>query len=94
MIKSFQHSGLKRYWNRGQSQRIPAAMRSRIAHLLAALEAAMTLDDIDQPGYGLHRLRGFNPPRYAVSVTGNWRITFEWNAAESAAVRVNLEDYH
>ena len=94
MIKSFQHSGLKRYWNRGQSQRIPADMRTRIAELLATLEAAMTLEDINQPDNDFHPLRGFNPTRYAVSVTGNWRITFAWNADEGAVVRVNLEDYH
>jgi proteic killer suppression protein len=29
---------------------------------------------------------------YAVSVTGNWRITFEFDGQD--AVNVNLEDYH
>lgn len=30
--------------------------------------------------------------RYAVSVSGNWRITFGWSGED--AVAVDLEDYH
>jgi len=47
---------------------------------------------MDLPGYKFHglvgRLKGF----YAVSASGNWRITFRFS--QSDAIDVNLEDYH
>ena len=43
------------------------------------------------PGFGLHPLHG-KPKRYAVSVNGPWRITFEW--IDGDAWRVDLEQYH
>ncbi len=41
------------------------------------------------PGYKFHALKG---ARNAVSVSGNWRITFRFAAED--AVDVDLEDYH
>ncbi len=40
-----------------------------------ALDASLLPDDMDIPGFGFHPLRGV-PKRYAVVVTGNFRITF------------------
>ena len=47
---------------------------------------------MDLPGYKFHPLKGDRKGAYAVSVTGNWRITFEFDGQD--AVNVNLEDYH
>ena len=43
------------------------------------------------PGYGFHGLAFFTKGVYAVSVSGNWRITFRFEGGN--AVDVNLEDY-
>lgn len=43
------------------------------------------------PGWGLHPLQG-KPERFAISVNGPWRITFEWEDGD--ALRVDLEQYH
>jgi toxin HigB-1 len=32
--------------------------------------------------------------RFAVRVTGNWRLTFGWDAHGPSAVEVDYEDYH
>ena len=92
MIKSFRHAGLKRYWNRGQPGRIPADMVNRVADLLTLLDAATKPGDMDQPGFRFHALKGRKPTRYAVRVTGNWRLTFAWD--DTDATRIDLEDYH
>lgn len=42
-------------------------------------------------GLRFHGLRG-NPPRWAVRVTANYRITFGWIGDD--AVDVDYEDYH
>ena len=49
-------------------------------------------EDMDLPGYKFHALKGDRKGEYAVSVTGNWRITFELSGDD--AMSVNLEDYH
>lgn len=44
------------------------------------------------PGYRFHGLRGDRGGTYAVSVTGNLRITFVFDGED--AIDVDLEDYH
>ena len=44
------------------------------------------------PGYDFHPLKGDRKGTYAVSVSGNWRITFQF--ADGDATDVDLEDYH
>jgi proteic killer suppression protein len=59
--------------------------------LLTALDAAQDLRQLGIPAWGLHRLHG-KPVRFALSVSGPWRITFEWQGGD--AFRVGLEQYH
>jgi len=47
---------------------------------------------MDLPGLRLHRLKGKRKGTWAVSVSGNWRITFAFNGAD--VVDVDYEDYH
>jgi proteic killer suppression protein len=47
---------------------------------------------MDLPGMRFHALKGRDKGRYAVNVSGNWRITFAWDGND--AVDVDLEDYH
>jgi proteic killer suppression protein len=44
------------------------------------------------PGFGFHGLKGMTPKRYALSVNGPWRITFEFEGEN--AIRVDFEQYH
>jgi proteic killer suppression protein len=44
------------------------------------------------PGYKFHELKGKRKGVYAVSVSGNWRVSFEFK--DSDVINVNLEDYH
>ena len=53
---------------------------------------ALTIEDMDRPGYELHDLSGNYKDRWAVSVSGNWRITFEFKDGD--AYIVDYEDYH
>jgi toxin HigB-1 len=44
------------------------------------------------PGHRLHSLKGKRKATWAVSVSGNWRITFEFDGAD--VIEVAYEDYH
>ena len=59
---------------------------------LAALDTARNIEDMDLPGYKLHSLKGNRKGIWSISVSGNWRITFEY--IEGNAYIVNYEDYH
>lgn len=50
------------------------------------------LQDMNLPGFDFHRLKGNRKGIYAVSVSGNWRLTFRFEAEHASDV--DLEDYH
>jgi len=60
--------------------------------MLDRLDASRVAEDMNLPGYTFHELTGDRKGTYAVAVTGNWRITFEFD--DKGAKNVNLEDYH
>ena len=59
---------------------------------LAALDTARVIEDMDIPGFRLHPLKGKLAGRWAISVSGNWRVTFEFR--DGNAFVLNYEDYH
>ncbi|MGH7247283.1 MAG: type II toxin-antitoxin system RelE/ParE family toxin [Pseudomonadota bacterium] len=92
MIRSFRHRGLKRFYERDDASQIHAAYRKRVARILADLDCARTLRDMDFPGLRLHSLRGDLRGFWSVTVSGNWRIIFRFDDAD--VVDVDLVDYH
>lgn len=66
--------------------------RKKIALRLSVLDLAKVIDDVDLPGFFLHPLTGARNGQWSVTVTGNWRITFE--LVEGDVYIVNYEDYH
>ncbi|MDZ7761683.1 MAG: type II toxin-antitoxin system RelE/ParE family toxin [Desulfovermiculus sp.] len=92
MIQKFKHKGLKRYFESGISSGVEPQHVTRVWKILALLETAETLEDMDLPGLGLHQLKGNRKGTWAVKVSGNWRITFKIQNGD--AFDVNYEDYH
>ena len=93
MIKSFRHKGLAWFFNPGKVSGIPPELASRLRARLAVLHSALTLADMDVAGWRLHRLKGDQAGRWAIDVSGPWRITFEWGQ-DSHVYRAHLEQYH
>ena len=60
--------------------------------LLAALDTAVFVEDMDIPGLRLHPLKGQERDRWSVWVNGNWRMTFEFR--DGHAYVLDYEDYH
>jgi toxin HigB-1 len=92
VIRSFRSKALRQFAKTGESRRLSVQKQGRIRLILNALEAATQPEDLNLPGLRFHRLMGDRAGTYAVSVSGNWRITFRWDGEE--AVDVDLEDYH
>lgn len=92
MIKSFKHKGLEKFFSKGTVTGIQHSHKSRLEERLTALHTAFSVEDMDVPGWRLHGLKGNREGQYAISVSGNWRIVFEF--VDSHAYVVNYEDYH
>ena len=92
VIRSFKHRGLQRLFTGSDHRGIPAHFAARLERMLDRLDSATRADDMNLPGYKFHRLTGERKGTCAVSVTGNWRITFRFEGED--AVDVDLEDYH
>jgi proteic killer suppression protein len=92
MIHNFRHKGLKRLFESGISAGVNPQHVTRLRRILALLETAETLDDMDLPGLNLHELKGERKGTWSVKVSGNWRVTFKIKQGD--AIDVNYEDYH
>lgn len=76
MIQSVRQKGLKKFFESGSTAGIQPHHAKRLRMLLAALDTAQSIEDMDVPGFRLHPLKGSERGRWSVWVNGNWRLTF------------------
>ena len=92
MIGRFRHKGLERFFRSGDTRGINAPHAARLRRLLTSLNVSTGPAGMNLPGYRLHRLTGERKEQWAVSVSGNWRLVFEFDGQN--ATDVDLVDYH
>lgn len=92
MIESFKQKELEKFFLTGKGKIPPAAHQKRVARILDLLDAAVTVENMNFPGSGFHKLQPPTADRYAVSVSGNWRICFVFRNGN--AYQVEYIDYH
>jgi len=91
-IQAFRHKGLERFFTTGSKAGIPARHADRLRLILGRLNVATAPADMRLPGLDLHELHGPRKGTWAVTVSGNWRITFIFDGPD--VTRVDFEDYH
>ena len=64
----------------------------KLRDILARLDAAGHVSDMDVPGFRLHPLKGELQGFWAVTVRANWRVIFRF--ADGEALEVDYIDYH
>lgn len=92
MIKSFKHKGLERFYSKGSTAGIQAKHSKRLRFQLAALDSAIEIGDLDIPGYRLHPLKGNREGIWSITVSANWRLTFQF--VDGNVHILDYEDYH
>jgi proteic killer suppression protein len=93
-IKSFSHKGVEEVFYTGRSRRIGTEFRKRMSLILDAIDGATCVADL-RGARGFHALTGDRSGTYAMSVSGNWRLTFRFEHGDSGDVLdVDFEDYH
>ena len=94
-LRSVRHRGLRQLIENDDPRLLHPALMTRIRNILTVLALA---DDIESfvasapRGWRVHQLAGNRRNTWSVSVSGNWRVTFEDH--EGTVARLDLEDYH
>ena len=92
MIKSFAHKGLEEFFLSGSTRGIQAKHAAKLELVLDLLNRAVVVQDMDFSGSGLHKLKGNLKAHWSVKISGNWRMTFRFEAGDAHAV--DYQDYH
>jgi toxin HigB-1 len=92
VIKSFRHKGIERFFETGSKAGIQPKHATRLRIQLDVLDDAAGPEDMHWPGWKCHALHGELDGHWAVTVNGNWRLTFMFEGKN--AVLVDYQDYH
>ena len=92
MIQSFGNKGLQKFFEEETKRYIQPKHAEALELILDRLDAAADIKDMAYPGSNLHLLEPKQWGRWAVKVSGNWRVTFRFENGD--AYEVNYEDYH
>jgi proteic killer suppression protein len=87
VIRSIRHKGLAKFFQTGSKASIQAEHAERLRLILGRLSAATSPHDMALPGLKLHRLVGDRKGTWAVSVSGNWRVTFQFIGKDAGRLR-------
>lgn len=92
-IRTVRHRGLKRFIEEDDDRGIRRDLSGRVRRILTALQSAQDMDSLQgPPGWRIHPLSGERAGTWSISVSGNWRLTFDLEHGE--VVNLDLEDYH
>jgi proteic killer suppression protein len=92
MIKSYKYKGLQVFFETGSKKGIIPEHADKLARILDRLDASVLPNDMNLPGYKLHKLTGKEEGTSSVWVSGNRRITFRFEGED--AILVDYRDYH
>ena len=83
---------MEKFFQTGSKAGIQPQHASKLRLQLFVLDNARPADDMNAPGWKLHPLAGELKGHWAISVSGNWRLTFMFEGED--AVLVDYQDYH
>jgi proteic killer suppression protein len=92
MILSFRHKGIARFFATGSKAGIQPRHAGKLTDQLTQLNIVKSPEEMNIPGWQWHELKADLAGHWAVSVNGNWRLTFTFDAED--AILVDYRDYH
>jgi proteic killer suppression protein len=92
VIRGFKHKGLKRLFEKGEAKGVRADHVDKVENILAVLNRARKPEDMNLPGFRLHRLKGDLKDFWSVTVRANWRVIFRFEQGD--AYDIDYIDYH
>jgi proteic killer suppression protein len=82
MIKSFKSKALELYAKKGITKKLNQNHIKNIRLILNALDTSTCESDFNLPGKNLHAFKERKPKVWSLDVSGNWRITFEFDGKD------------
>ncbi len=95
IVRSICHRSLCQLYEADSPRLLKQDLAERVRGILTALAMVETMEGFIREvasGWRVHRLTGARRNAWSVSVSGNWRITFE--ERDGGIERLNLEDCH
>ena len=95
IVRSVRHRGLRWLIENDDPRFLQRGLADRVRNILTILVLSEDIESFinnGPRGWRIHRLIGDRQNVWSVSVSGNWRITFE--ETSGFVDRLNLEDYH
>ena len=96
MIESIKHKALKNYWIKGDRSKLPPDLVQKIELVMDIIDSIEKVPEDLYPFPDLkpHPLKGNRKGDWSLRITGNWRITFNFDNDTASAYDIDLEDYH
>ena len=92
-IRNVRHRGLSRLIEENDNRELRPELVKRLRNVLAVLITAADMTEVSgPPGWRIHQLKGDRAGTWSISVSGNWRLTFDVD--EDVICNLDLEDYH
>ena len=94
MIVIIKHKGLKEFWTKGLSGKLPSDQKNKIRLILDTLNDANEIpqDLFPFKSWNTHKLRGSHVGFWSITVKENWRIIFKIDGKN--IIDVDYLDYH
>ena len=93
LIRTVRHRGLLRLLEEDEGRELRPDLVKRLRNILAVLISAADMAQVaGPPGWRVHQLKGDRAGTWSISVSGNWRLTFD--IVEGDICNLDLEDYH
>jgi proteic killer suppression protein len=92
LIQSIRHKGLRRLYEGDDPRGVIAEHVVKLRDILARLDAAGSVADLDVTSFKLHPLKGALRGFWAITVRADWRVIFRFEDGD--ALDVDYVDYH
>jgi len=80
------------FYEEGSGVKLPSGQLSKIRRIFDMLDAVTSENDIKGLGLSVHKLKGAYAGFWALTVSGNYRIIFRFDAGD--VYDVDYLDYH
>jgi toxin HigB-1 len=94
-IKNFVHKGLKQLYVEDNAKGVPPDCAAKLRKMLAFIDSMEAPEELaNLPMWKVHVLTGDRKGTWSLSVTANYRLTFDIDVKNAEVCDMNLEDYH
>lgn len=94
-IDRIRHRGLRDFVDRGRYVGLPTIYRDKLTKMISFLRGIASVDELRAvPIWNVHQLSGDRAGVWSLTVSRNWRLTFEISDDNQTVLYMDLEDYH